>query len=99
MWLPQVLAGLHFLHRRCRIIHADIKPENVLLCIRDKGLQRLLCDATDCGQRTDLRLQATGELWRFSTRKEAEEGAVRSEMERWVQFTAPATPVQNSTGS
>lgn len=99
MWLPQVLAGLHFLHRRCRIIHADIKPENVLLCVRDKGLQRLLCDATDCGQRADLRLKGTGELWRFSTRKEAEEGVVRSEMERWGQFTAPATPVQNSTGS
>ncbi|NWZ32704.1 SRPK kinase, partial [Asarcornis scutulata] len=58
--LQQVLTGLHFLHRRCRIIHADIKPENVLLCVRDKGLQRLLCDATDCGQRTDLRLKGTG---------------------------------------
>lgn len=59
--LTQVLAGLHFLHGRCRIIHADIKPENVLLYIHDKNLQRFLLDAADCGQRTDLRLKAPGE--------------------------------------
>ncbi|NWX79169.1 SRPK kinase, partial [Alca torda] len=58
--LQQVLAGLHFLHKRCRIIHADIKPENVLLYRRDKSLQRLLPDAFDCGQRTDLRLKGPG---------------------------------------
>ncbi|XP_075289317.1 SRSF protein kinase 3 isoform X2 [Opisthocomus hoazin] len=55
-----VLAGLHFLHKRCRIIHADIKPENILLCGRDKTLQRLLPDTLDCGQRTDLRLEGPG---------------------------------------
>ncbi|KFR11134.1 Serine/threonine-protein kinase SRPK, partial [Opisthocomus hoazin] len=58
--LQQVLAGLHFLHKRCRIIHADIKPENILLCGRDKTLQRLLPDTLDCGQRTDLRLEGPG---------------------------------------
>ncbi|XP_054694819.1 SRSF protein kinase 3-like [Grus americana] len=58
--LQQVLAGLHFLHKRCRIIHADIKPENVLLYGRDKSLQRLLPDTLDCGQRTDLRLKGPG---------------------------------------
>ncbi|NXV90456.1 SRPK kinase, partial [Calonectris borealis] len=55
--LQQVLAGLHFLHKCCRIIHADIKPENVLLYGHDKSLQRLLPDTFDCGQRTDLRLK------------------------------------------
>ncbi|NXJ62583.1 SRPK kinase, partial [Rostratula benghalensis] len=58
--LQQVLAGLHFLHKRCRIIHADIKPENILLYGRDKNLQRLLPDAFGCGQRTDLRLKGQG---------------------------------------
>ncbi|NXS94987.1 SRPK kinase, partial [Jacana jacana] len=58
--LQQVLAGLHFLHKRCRIIHADIKPENVLLCGHDKTLQRLLPDAFCCGQRTDVRLKGPG---------------------------------------
>ncbi|KAF1596682.1 UNVERIFIED_CONTAM: Serine/threonine-protein kinase SRPK, partial [Eudyptes pachyrhynchus] len=58
--LQQVLAGLHFLHKRCRIIHTDIKPENVLLHGRDKSLQRLLPDTLDCSQRTDLRLKGPG---------------------------------------
>ncbi|NXL47422.1 SRPK kinase, partial [Podilymbus podiceps] len=58
--LQQVLAGLHFLHKRCRIIHADIKPENVLLYGCEKSLQRLLPDTLDCGQRTDLRVKGPG---------------------------------------
>ncbi|KAF1401738.1 SRSF protein kinase 1, partial [Spheniscus magellanicus] len=58
--LAQVLAGLHFLHKRCRIIHTDIKPENVLLYGRDKSLQRLLPDTLDCSRRTDLRLKGPG---------------------------------------
>ncbi|NXF57179.1 SRPK kinase, partial [Ciccaba nigrolineata] len=58
--LQQVLAGLHFLHKRCRIIHADIKPENVLLYGCDKSLQRLQPDTFDCSQRTDLRLKRPG---------------------------------------
>ncbi|NXG60792.1 SRPK kinase, partial [Hemiprocne comata] len=53
--LQQVLAGLQFLHQRCRIIHADIKPENLLLYGRDQSLQRLLPDMLDCSQRKDLR--------------------------------------------
>ncbi|XP_009981316.1 PREDICTED: SRSF protein kinase 3-like [Tauraco erythrolophus] len=56
----RVLAGLHFLHQCCRIIHADIKPENVLLYGRDKSLQRLLPDTLDCDQRIDLRLKGPG---------------------------------------
>ncbi|NXM69160.1 SRPK kinase, partial [Serilophus lunatus] len=58
--LQQVLAGLHFLHKRCRIIHTDIKPENVLLYGRDKSLQRLLVDTLSFGQRTDARLKGAG---------------------------------------
>ncbi|KFP76617.1 Serine/threonine-protein kinase SRPK, partial [Acanthisitta chloris] len=58
--LQQVLAGLHFLHKHCRIIHTDIKPENILLYGRDKSLQRLLTDMLDCGQRRDVRLKGAG---------------------------------------
>ncbi|NXT83536.1 SRPK kinase, partial [Zapornia atra] len=59
--LQQVLAGLHFLHKRCRIIHTDIKPENILLYGRDKSLPGLLQDTLDCGQRMDLRLKGPGD--------------------------------------
>lgn len=31
----QVLIGLDYMHRECGIIHTDIKPENVLICIDD----------------------------------------------------------------
>ena len=31
----QVLMGLDFLNRICRVIHTDLKPENVLLCLTD----------------------------------------------------------------
>lgn len=33
--VKQILEGLDFLHRKCRIIHTDIKPENILLSIGD----------------------------------------------------------------
>nr|CAH0100965.1 unnamed protein product [Daphnia galeata] len=28
-----VLEGLDYLHTKCRIIHTDIKPENILICV------------------------------------------------------------------
>ncbi|ODN80190.1 CMGC/SRPK protein kinase [Cryptococcus wingfieldii CBS 7118] len=31
----QVLLGLDYLHKECRVIHTDLKPENVLICIDD----------------------------------------------------------------
>ena len=31
----QVLLGLDYLHTKCGIIHTDLKPENVLICIED----------------------------------------------------------------
>ena len=40
----QILEGLDFLHKKCRIIHTDIKPENILLCqtiTREKYLPAL----------------------------------------------------------
>jgi hypothetical protein len=29
----QILEGLDYLHTRCRIIHTDMKPENVMICM------------------------------------------------------------------
>ncbi|KAJ7317168.1 hypothetical protein JRQ81_003330 [Phrynocephalus forsythii] len=38
----QVLQGLSFLHKDCSIIHADIKPENILLYVTEDSLRTLL---------------------------------------------------------
>jgi len=41
-----VLEGLDYLHSKCRIIHTDIKPENILLCVTEGYIQKLASDAT-----------------------------------------------------
>ncbi|XP_053434883.1 SRSF protein kinase 3 isoform X5 [Nycticebus coucang] len=42
----QVLHGLDYLHTKCKIIHTDIKPENILLCVGDPYIRRLAAEAT-----------------------------------------------------
>uniref|UniRef100_A0A336MCX0 non-specific serine/threonine protein kinase n=1 Tax=Culicoides sonorensis TaxID=179676 RepID=A0A336MCX0_CULSO len=42
----QVLEGLDYLHTKCKIIHTDIKPENVLICVDDSYVKKLACQAT-----------------------------------------------------
>lgn len=37
----QVLVGLDYLHRMCGIIHTDLKPENVLLCLTKDELNEI----------------------------------------------------------
>ncbi|KAJ3411941.1 serine/threonine protein kinase, CMGC group [Chytridiales sp. JEL 0842] len=40
--MKQVLMGLDYLHRDCEIIHTDLKPENVLICINVPATMRKL---------------------------------------------------------
>ena len=35
----QILIGLDFLHRICHIIHTDMKPENILICLTNDELR------------------------------------------------------------
>jgi len=44
--IKQTLLGLHYLHTVCKVIHTDIKPENILVCITEDDIQKLAVDAT-----------------------------------------------------
>merc|ERR1719234_41559 len=44
--MKQVLEGLHYLHTKCQIIHTDIKPENVLVCVDEAHIKRIAAEAT-----------------------------------------------------
>ncbi|PNF40932.1 Serine/threonine-protein kinase SRPK [Cryptotermes secundus] len=37
----QVLEGLSYLHTKCKIIHTDIKPENVLICLDPDHMKKV----------------------------------------------------------
>uniref|UniRef100_A0A182Q0C8 non-specific serine/threonine protein kinase n=1 Tax=Anopheles farauti TaxID=69004 RepID=A0A182Q0C8_9DIPT len=45
--IRQVLEGLDYLHTKCKIIHTDIKPENVLVCVNESYVRKLACEATE----------------------------------------------------
>jgi len=44
--MKQVLEGLHYLHTKCQIIHTDIKPENVLVCVDESHIKKIAAEAT-----------------------------------------------------
>ena len=44
-WCSQVLQGLDYLHRKCKIIHTDIKPENILLRVDAADHLQMAADA------------------------------------------------------
>ncbi|KAB0399254.1 hypothetical protein E2I00_019664 [Balaenoptera physalus] len=45
--LSMVLQGLDYLHSKCKIIHTDIKPENILMCVDDAYVRRMAAEATE----------------------------------------------------
>ncbi|XP_063235481.1 SRSF protein kinase 3 [Bacillus rossius redtenbacheri] len=45
--IRQVLEGLDYLHAKCNIIHTDIKPENVLMCVDETCIKKLALEATE----------------------------------------------------
>lgn len=48
--IKQVLEGLDYLHSKCKIIHTDIKPENVLICVGEEYIRKLACEAAEMHQ-------------------------------------------------
>uniref|UniRef100_A0A0B7B2N2 non-specific serine/threonine protein kinase n=1 Tax=Arion vulgaris TaxID=1028688 RepID=A0A0B7B2N2_9EUPU len=53
--IKQVLEGLDYLHTKCKIIHTDIKPENILMCVDESHIRKLAADAIEF-QRLGLKL-------------------------------------------
>ncbi|KAH3819608.1 hypothetical protein DPMN_121347 [Dreissena polymorpha] len=51
--MRQVLQGLHYLHTKCNIIHTDIKPENVLICVEETHVRKLASDAYEWQKKGD----------------------------------------------
>ncbi|XP_053536299.1 SRSF protein kinase 1a isoform X2 [Ictalurus punctatus] len=45
--IQQVLQGLDYLHTKCKIIHTDIKPENILMSVDESYVRRLAAEATE----------------------------------------------------
>jgi len=48
--IKQTLEGLDYLHRKCKIIHTDIKPENILLTVDDDHIRHLAFEAAEYQQ-------------------------------------------------
>ncbi|XP_056293648.1 SRSF protein kinase 1b isoform X3 [Pseudoliparis swirei] len=44
--IQQVLQGLDYLHTKCKIIHTDIKPENILLTVNEPYVKKMAAEAT-----------------------------------------------------
>jgi len=45
--MRQSLEALDYLHSKCKIIHTDIKPENILMCVEDQHVRHLANEATN----------------------------------------------------
>ncbi|GFU36152.1 hypothetical protein NPIL_435001 [Nephila pilipes] len=53
--IRQVIEGLDYLHKQCKIIHTDIKPENILIAVDESYVRKLAYEATQW-QKMGIRL-------------------------------------------
>lgn len=60
--LLQVLQALQYLHDKCKIIHTDIKPENVLMCVDEPYIRKLAADACEW-QKLGSKLPGSAGTW------------------------------------
>lgn len=56
--IKQILQGLEFLHNKCKIIHTDIKPENILIVYPDPLINNQIDEAI-----TSLKERGYGAHW------------------------------------
>ena len=46
-----MLQGLSYLHNVCGIVHTDIKPENILVCVEADQVAKMAAQAAYCHKR------------------------------------------------
>lgn len=56
----QVLRGLDLLHRECAIIHTDLKPENVLVCLEPEEVKKIALSSLERALREGEGTASTG---------------------------------------
>uniref|UniRef100_H2L6S9 non-specific serine/threonine protein kinase n=1 Tax=Oryzias latipes TaxID=8090 RepID=H2L6S9_ORYLA len=71
--LSQVLRGLDHLHARCKIIHTDIKPENILLCLQPQSLPSPAGSSSLCRLSAEMKARTTGSLPPYTGEPHTEE--------------------------
>ena len=60
---PQVLQGLSYLHNVCNIIHTDIKPENILICVKNSQVSKMAAQASFCHKHGLKMPDSAGEVY------------------------------------
>ncbi|XP_067855197.1 SRSF protein kinase 3-like isoform X2 [Heptranchias perlo] len=79
--IQQVLQGLNYLHTKCKILHTDIKPENILLCVNQQYLNGLAASVQQGEDEAILRpsevIQAEQSLLNPLDPKHAEEISIK----------------------
>jgi len=85
--MRQTLEALEYLHAKCKIIHTDIKPENILLCVDDQHVRQLANEATNW-QKLGVKLPGSA----VSTAPKEFQGGANSKMSKVKQLPSKSNP-------
>ena len=72
------MLGLDYLHTKCKVIHTDIKPENILVCITEEEIQQLAVEATAASQQGKLTKSLTATAPKHVLQKQTDSSAKMS---------------------
>jgi len=62
-FMEQILEGLDYLHTKCKIIHTDLKPENVLMTVDSNYSKRMAAEAIELLKKHGLQSPAVASRW------------------------------------
>lgn len=97
----QCLIGLDYMHRMCKIIHTDFKPENVVICLRDDEVVEIaqtgqltttkMFEHQDIIKKINMKIAGTLQTQPAAAQMQAASPAAPAEKEQ----EAPSTPSKN----